>query len=258
MIGLKIPVFEKGNVLTKEMLESMKAYAVDAIQLSYKDYGNGIISGCEITITDNILTIHKGLVYYQGNICFITENINLQYYPTDTWNVVKLVFGELSKELMFTTMEMYAEISERTEYEASAIEIARFRLQKGAVLRTEHRNFLDYETAYDTLNMIEAEYAGYKESTICPQLLYQFAEETKGCDLSNGMDMAFLLQIWNMKGQSLNRKVIENYIAMRLGKTVSHMTNREIYEGLVEVLKKIKHNKSEPQAPRRIPRMIID
>ena len=258
MIGLKIPVFEKGNVLTKEMLDSMKAYAVDAIQLSYQDYGNGIISGCEITITDNILTIHKGLVNYQGNVCFITENINLQYQPTDTWNVVKLVFGELSKELMFTTMEMYAEISERTEHEASSIEIARFRLQKGAVLRTEHRNFQDYETAYDTLNMIEAEYAGYKESTICPELLYQFAKEAKDSDLSNGMDIAFLMQIWNMKGQSLNREVIENYIALRLGKTTNHMSNREIYEGLVEVLSKIKHNKLEPQAPRRTPRMIID
>lgn len=258
MIGLKIPVFEKGNVLTKELLDSMKAYAVDAIQLSYQDYGNGIISGCEITITDNILTIHKGLVNYQGNICFITENIDLQYQPTDKWNTVKLVFGELSKDFMFITMEMYAEISERTEHEASALELARFRLQKGAVLRTEHRNFLDYETEYDTLSMIEAEYAGYKESTICPELLYQFAEEAKEGDLSNGMDTAFLLQIWNMKGQSLNRKVIENYIAIRLGKTLKHMSNREIYESLAEILRKIKHSKPQTQEPRRTQRMIID
>lgn len=258
MIGLKIPVFEKGNILTQEMLDSMKAYAVDAIQLSYEGYGNGIINGCEITITDNLLTIHKGLVNYQGNICFITENIELQYQPTDTWNVVKLVFGELSKELMFTTMEMYAEISERTEHEASAIEIARFRLQKGAVLRTEHRNFQDYETEYDTLSMIEAEYAGYRESTISPQLLYQFAEETKGFDISNGMDSAFLLQIWNMKGESLNRKVIETYIAVRLGRPVAHLSNREIYEGLVEALKKIKQGKMEQEVRRRSTRMIID
>lgn len=258
MIGLKIPVFEKGNILTQEMLDSMKAYAVDAIQLSYEGYGNGIISGCEITITDQILTIHKGLVCYQGNICFITENINLQYQPTDTWNVVKLIFGELSKEQSFTTMKMYAEISERTEREASAIEIARFRLQKGAILRTEHRNFQDYETEYDTLSMIEAEYAGYKESTICPKLLYQFAEETNGFDVTHSADIAFLLQIWNMKGQSLNRQVIENYIAIRLGKTVSHLSNRELYEGLVQVLKKIKHGKVETEAPRRSSRMIID
>lgn len=258
MIGLKIPVFAKGNILTQEMLDSMKAYAVDAIQLSYEGYSNGIISGCEITITDNILTIHKGLLNYQGNICFITENINLSYQPTDTWNVVKLIFGELSKEQCFTTMEMYAEISEKAEHEASSIEIARFRLQEGAVLRTQHRNFQDYETEYDTLSMIEAEYAGYRESTICPELLYQFAEETNGFDVNNGADMAFLLQIWNMKGQSLNRKVIETYIAVRLGKPVSHMTNREIYKGLVEVLRKIKQDKVEPEVRRRSSRMIID
>lgn len=258
MIGLKIPVFEKGNILTQEMLDSMKAYAVDAVQLSYEGYSNGIISGCEITITDNILTIHKGLVSYQGNVCFITENINLPYQPTDTWNVVKLIFGELSKEQCSITMEMYAEISERTEYEASAIEIARFRLQKGAVLRTKHRNFQDYETEYDTLSMIEAEYAGYGESTLCPEILYQFAEETNGFDVNNGADMAFLLQIWNMKGQSLNRKVIETYIAVRLGKQIIHLTNREIYTGLVEVLKKIKQDKVETEVRRRSSRMIID
>lgn len=258
MIGLKIPVFEKGNILTQEMLDSMKAFAVDAIRLSYEGYGNGIINGCKITTTDNILTIHKGIIYYQGNICFITENIDLLYHPTDKWNVVKLVFGELSQELMFTTMEMYAEISEPIEGETSAIEIARFRLQKGAVLRMEHRNLQDYETEYDTVSMIEAQYAGYGESTICPEILYQFAEETKGYDVSNGGDIAFLLQIWNMKGESLNRKVIETYIAMRLGQPERHLTNKEIYRGLVEVLGKIKQGKIQKEPPRRSSRMIID
>lgn len=258
MIGLKIPVFEKGNILTREMLDSIKAYAVDAIQLSYQGFGNGIISGCEITITDNILTIHKGLVSYQGNICFITENIDLKYHSTDKWNAVKLYFGELSKEQSFTTMEMYGEITERTEKEASAVEIARFRLQKGAMLRTNHRNLQDYETEYDTLSMIEAEYAGYGESTICPELLYQFAKEAGSFHITRDVDMAFLLQIQNMKGQSINRKAVETYIALRLEKEISHMSNREIYEGLVGVLKKIKHGKAEPEVRRRPQKMIID
>ena len=40
MAGFKIPIFEKGSVLTQEMLESLKGYAVDLGNLSYTGYSD--------------------------------------------------------------------------------------------------------------------------------------------------------------------------------------------------------------------------
>lgn len=258
MTGIKIPVFERGNILTQEMLDAMKSYAVDAICLSYDGYSDGVIRGCEITTTESVLTIHRGLIYYKGNVCFLTEELQLSYEPTDQLNAVKLVFGELSKEQSFVRMEMYAEITNRLQKDASSIELARFRLQPGAILRTNHRNLQDYETEYDTLSCIEAEYSAYGEASLCPELLWQFAKEADGCDICNGIDMAFLLQIWNMKGETLNRKVIERYVSARLEQPMKTYTNKELFDALVEALRRMKQGKVEQASPRRSMRMIID
>ena len=48
MAGLKIPIFEKGTVLTHEMLEALKEYAMDISTLNYAGYSDGILSGCEV------------------------------------------------------------------------------------------------------------------------------------------------------------------------------------------------------------------
>ena len=39
--GRRIPIFTEGNILTGEMLEEMKEYAVDFAKLSYIEYGCG-------------------------------------------------------------------------------------------------------------------------------------------------------------------------------------------------------------------------
>lgn len=62
MAGYKIPIFEKGMVLTDEMLESLKAYLADWSRLEYAGYSDGILSGCRVTVSGNMLYVGKGIV----------------------------------------------------------------------------------------------------------------------------------------------------------------------------------------------------
>ncbi len=48
-----IPVFRDLHILRKSMLEALADYAFLADQLLHKDYGDGILAGCELTTTED-------------------------------------------------------------------------------------------------------------------------------------------------------------------------------------------------------------
>ena len=75
MAGIKIPIFESGTVLTQEMLEALKNYAIDLGTLEYAGYADGIISGCEVTMSGNIVYVNRGIVMFSGNLYFIPRDL---------------------------------------------------------------------------------------------------------------------------------------------------------------------------------------
>ena len=43
-----IPVFEKGLILKQHMLEALRDYPREFIRNLYSEYGDGIITGCQV------------------------------------------------------------------------------------------------------------------------------------------------------------------------------------------------------------------
>lgn len=89
MAGFKIPIFEKGSVLTQEMLEALKGYAVDLGNLSYTGYSDGILSGCQVTMSGNMLYIHKGMLIYGQRLYFLSKEMNIVVNPGKQWQVLR-------------------------------------------------------------------------------------------------------------------------------------------------------------------------
>ena len=50
MAFVKLPVFERGMVLTHEMLEQLKNYSQDMGNTSYTDYSDGFVSWCHLLL----------------------------------------------------------------------------------------------------------------------------------------------------------------------------------------------------------------
>ena len=55
MTGMKIPVFERGSILTYDMLEQLKDYFMQAVTIPYAEYSDGILCGCRITMSNGIV-----------------------------------------------------------------------------------------------------------------------------------------------------------------------------------------------------------
>ena len=96
MVGRKLPVFQKGKILTKEMLQSLRDYVVCEGETAYRDYADGILYGCQVTATQDVITVHPGAIVMAGVVYYLTEAISVEYAPANQWMILKIRAGEQS------------------------------------------------------------------------------------------------------------------------------------------------------------------
>lgn len=259
MAGFKIPVFAKGTILTHEMLEALKNYEVDLGVLSYEGYSNGIISGCEVSMSGNLLYVNRGILIFDGNLYFLSKELKVMANSGTEWQILQFRMGNISRDKNFLIGEMQLELSSDLNEYPNKIEICRFRLQNGSTLRNQYRDFADINTEFDTVNEIYAKWAGYNNETISNRILKEFAKEAIKKRSWDSQDIMFIQQILALDGRTLNREAIIFYLSVRLKRPYKEMTNIEIYRGLKEVLA-LRHTAdvNNTSSQRTVRRLIVD
>ncbi len=259
MAFVKLPVFEGGTILTHEMMEELKNYVVDMGRLSYAQYSDGIIQGCKVMVENMKLTLTRGIVCHHGNLLFIPEGLQVTVLPCNEWHILCLQIGEGYKEKSFLLSDVQLNVVTDVTQMDDRIEICRFRIQEGAHLRSQYRDFNDLNTEFDTINEIYAKWSGYQENTISFHILEEFAREAIKKGVQNPQDISFIQQILSLGGRSMNRSAIEFYIATRLGKPCKPMSGLEIYRGFGEILRNLKYaGERTPMRQRDERRIIVD
>ena len=145
----------------------------------------------------------------------------------------------MNKAKNFLIGDMQLELASDVQENKDKIEICRFRLQDGALLRNKYRDFQDLTTEFDTINEIYAQWSGYENPTISNRVLKEFATEAMKKGVKDPADIAFVTQILSLDSKSMNREAIQFYIASRLQRTYTEMSNLDIYRGLQEVLRNV-------------------
>lgn len=240
MIEQKIPLFYSGNILKYEMLENLRDYALDYSILQYSGYADGIIRGCEVTTTDDVITIHKGMILSDGMPLYITDTVQVRYSPTNTVKCLVVRIGDITEDRIYRKRQLGFELINIEDKVTRDIEICRFRLQNGAKLRYEYRDLEDMTTVFDTVCPIYANWAAFGESTVAYSVLSRFAKDAEKAGVKNAEDRMFLNQIYALNGESLPINCIRSYLTGKLGKTCMQYRTEDIHAGLVEALKEIK------------------
>lgn len=137
--------------------------------------------------------------------------------------------------------------NQEEEVRAGDMEIARFCLQEGAVLRNQYQNFEDLGTQYNTLNVLHAQYAGFQRPTLSPVIMQEYAKEVRKCVGAEESDFAFLVEC--LRGKAVNRDIIKVYIERKLNIEIKEVTNKELYQYLKQILTKIRVAKRQNPAP---------
>lgn len=257
MAGFKIPVFERGTVLTQEMLETLKSYAIDLATLEYAGYEDGIISGCQVSMLGNMIYVNRGIIKYAGNIYFLPCEFKVMANTGNQWQVLRMHVGSMSRDTNFMIGELNLEISSELSAATNKIEICRFRLQGGAVLRNQYRDFNDLSTEFDTINEIHAQWAGYQCKSISNRVLMEYAKELQKKNSQNIHDVIFIQQIMMLNGKTMARNAILYYISRRLNRPQKEMSNEDIYKALQDILKTSRMAGNAPTGGMREMRRII-
>ncbi|ATP42411.1 DNA and RNA helicase [Solibacillus sp. R5-41] len=257
MFANRYPHFLKGRILKREMLENIRDYSRDFLDLYFQDYSNGIIAGVNVVVSETMLVITQGIVKYNNRIYMLLTDHKLPYQATGKELMLKIRFAEEVNELDFTTFTTDIVLDDLMEPTHNELELGRFKLKPGSSLRSAHIDFSDFATEYNTVNYIHCQYAGIHKSTYHPIILQYFAQELLKNRPSNAYDIAFALECLNQ--DRVQRDVIDFYVSNRLGLEYQEYTNLQIHKYLSRILLETKtgarltaNNQARPK------RMIVD
>ena len=237
-----VPEFREVHILRKSMLESVADYAFLGNQLLYRGYGDGILSGCELTTTRDTIVLNEGVILYGEELYLLKEKMSISYYPTNTTVVLKLCFSEEIRDESFRSRDVRLLLTEETEERRGELELCRFKLQEGARLRYEYQDFEDRDTEFDTLNTIYSPYSTKGGSSLSPDILHEFAMELLKEKNISETDRCVCFQILAID-RAINRTMLTAYIENRRKKDMKHASNHEIYRELVKILKEVREGR---------------
>ncbi len=231
------PSFEKGRILKKEMLESLRDYPRNFFDIYFENLSYGIISGADLVINDNSIKITRGILKHKDKIYILEKDYILPYQYTNKEVIIKIRFLEEEIEGDFNINPTKIFLDENRNIEENEMELGRFKLREGAFLRSHYKDFYDFSTEYNTVNLIHVPYAGKEKTTVSPLLLREFATILLKNKVTSPYDVSFAMACMN-EGK-VERDLILYYISNKLDIPFKEYSNEEIYKYLCQIIREI-------------------
>lgn len=247
MTDIRYPCFVRGRILKLDMLENLRDFPREALACFCEDFSDGIVCGLTPIVEKDTITFSNGILKYQGNVYLVSGLAAIPYEETDTEVAVKIVFRQKEEKPDYKAQHFDFFIDKNVLVAENEIELFRFKLKKGAYLRSDYQDLNDFITEYNTINIVHVLYAGYGKPTLSHLVLKYFAQVALGYNPQNTWDVSFAMLCLN--STRVERDVILNYLEQRLNSGQSlkksvDLSNQEIHAQLVKVLVLIKKEES--------------
>jgi len=194
-----------------------------------------VLAGTDLCVTDDAITIGSGILYWMGIPYVMKEEYSLSYEATERTSYLKVKFLEKQHSVEQRAYLTQLYISAEPAKDEQELELARYKLQKGARLRMEYTDYFDYNTEFDTLNRLYMPYASVGKSTIWPQITKTFARTMLNNSVKNPLDSAFCLSCLQ-SDRGIASEMLFRYLNIRLDEKRDAYSNREIYQALGRIL----------------------
>lgn len=231
------PLFERKKILKKEMLENLRDYPRDIFRILYQDYSDGILAGCRLKVQEPYVCVEPGILYYNKEFYIMNSPYRLLYEPKGEVQYIKVRFLEMAGGVEKKEAVTQIYIDGTPPDKKDELELARFKLQKGARLRDQYTSFYDFATEFDTLNLIYAPYASPGKCTVNPKISKSYAVSMMKYSVNNAWDCAFCLNCLQ-EGGTLPHATIQGYLNIRLKQEKETYQPAEIYDAFQKLLAK--------------------
>lgn len=228
------PKFAQGVVLKAAMLENMSLYQRNMIGMIYSGYSDGILKGANPVIENGTtIVISPGIIKHKGMLYHMYNETRIDAQPSHDTQYLRIRFSEMVEKSDEIHFESEVILDENVPDATNETEICRFVLNNGAVLRNSYRDLKDYSTLHDTVNIIETMYSAEGRATFSPDFLKAFGREMLKYRLLDMYDIYFANEC--LKGEHINREIIERYLSTRLEMPYKSLSNQEIYKNLLRI-----------------------
>jgi len=239
MVQNLYPLFERNRILKKEMLWSLRDYSFSQIQLEYQRYSDGIIGGCDLEVRENEIIVKKGIVKHDGFIYLLTGETAVPYTPTEVTAALKLRLWVDRNSADYISYQAEFVLNDGLERNDDEIELCRFKLKAGSRLRKEYTDFYDIQTEFDTVNLVNATWAGIDRNTLSPVITDYFSRRLIQGQTKEPQDLAFAYLCLNQT-KAVSREVIESYIGTRMGRGKAELSdNEELFSCMERILRDV-------------------
>lgn len=250
------PLFERNRILRKELLSSLRDYSFAHAGLEYLEYGDGILRGCDVHIEEKQITVTPGMIKWGGHIFLMTQEESVSYAPSDGIVTIKLrLEKEQTADFVIYRTELVSDHDiGSTEAE---FELCRYRLQEGARLRADYKDFEDMGTQYDTVNYIRAAWGCLRGNSISPAITRRFAQEILKEENRRPEDTAFAYLCLSQPG-ALPKEILLDYVGQRNGHgLLTDTQNDVVFEEMCRALRTIRCGTDTERRERSGRRQII-
>ena len=174
-ISNRIPLFEKGKILDKEMLDELKNISINHIGSLYSYLGDGVIYGVSTNIlSDNKVVINEGVIKYNNELYKINNKKTIIIPEEDGEYICILKKHEQINKDKFIELIFSLELIKNGEIEFEDFEIFRIIRREGANIK-EPILFNNLNKEYNTLNTINLKVSTPSGENLCLSLLKLYA-----------------------------------------------------------------------------------
>lgn len=223
----RYPLFAGGRILKKEALWDLRDYSYGSWQMYYADYTDGIVKGCRVRVEGSDLVIGRGILKYRNFIYLLEEEAKVPFAAENRLIVLKAVIEEIGENFDYLTYAVNFFLDSNQECQENQMELCRFHLREGSVLRDVYKDFSDMNTEYDTINLLYATMAGRGEGRMHPEILLRYAQELQKSDTRSMEDIAFAYHVLQTEGE-VERKVVGAYLQEKCKREIS--VNEAVWE----------------------------
>lgn len=224
--------------MKKEALWDLRDYAYENWRIFYEDYTNGIIKGCHMHVEGLELVIGNGVLKYKDFVYLLRSETRVPITETNRLAILKAEFMKEDENPDYLIYTVCFFLDNEIMCQENQIELCRFHLCEGSVLRDAYKNFSDLWTKYDTVNLMNSTVAGRGQERLHPTVLLQFAKEMQRHSEKDTADIAFCYEIRNHNGE-LERAAVLAYLADKGAAEMTQLydwNNEKIVSKMEEIL----------------------
>lgn len=229
----KIPLFKRGHILDKEILDNLRIAPYEFYSLAYNNHVQGIITGIELYAEDNFIVINPGIIKFYDFYYRIGEKLKLEIPMEDGDYIIKIKFYksqvvELEKYLEYKS-EIY--LDENEKLEENEIELGKIKRREGAEIRNTD-SFIKLDKEYNIISEIAKPQSSENGVLLSKQLLQLFIKKINEDKEMDMIDDIFSLSVLSSQ---ITREALNFYIYKKLDVDSSKATNEELYKYLEKI-----------------------